>query len=351
MACPHYADIQLSTVTSRGVTADGWNVDIGGPFFAALSLAYVGVNTYCFPVLRRSVIAYSTSRLRPLIGPAPPAHEPQYRDLGHNRRSLIRDAFRDQRRVLVKRNTNPSEHGFCGEKADHGDADRPIPRQRDSAGHPAQTHRLPGAGQPIEPRATPTPTTPGPTTWNPRSTPPDSAESRTSTTHTRPANRSATAPAPTESSRPSPTSSTQSKHAVATQLSNEPCSARLACPSGSAPSTTAPWTKPTRSAPPAWTTPSSPKATKDHSKTDADPTAASTASSAPNTYPSGRHQRRTLLTLINTPTLPTCRKDVLQRELGEVDAVLRGQSATEDPAVTPHSPDAATKPQPDPHSV
>lgn len=25
-------------------------------------------------------------------------------------------------------------------------------------------------------------------------------------------------------------------------------------------------------------------------------------------------QRRTLLTLINTPTLPTCRKDVLQRE-------------------------------------
>ena len=40
-------------------------------------------------------------------------------------------------------------------------------------------------------------------------------------------------------------------------------------------------------------------------------------------------QRRTLLTLINTPTLPTCRKDVLQRELGEVDAVL--SKAPEEP--------------------
>jgi hypothetical protein len=33
--------------------------------------------------------------------------------------------------------------------------------------------------------------------------------------------------------------------------------------------------------------------------------------------------------LINTPTLPTCRKDVLQRELGEVDAVL--SKAPEEP--------------------
>ncbi|RFZ10397.1 hypothetical protein DSM43518_02311 [Mycobacterium marinum] len=33
-------------------------------------------------------------------------------------------------------------------------------------------------------------------------------------------------------------------------------------------------------------------------------------------------RRRTLLTLIDTPSLPTCRKAVLQRELGEVDAVL-----------------------------
>ena len=64
----------------------------------------------------------------------------------------------------------------------------------------------------------------------------------------------------------------------------------------------------------------------------------------PEHLPIWASERRTLLTLIDTPGLPTCRKDVLQRELGEVDAI--SSKATRGAAVT-NSPDTATEPQPD----
>jgi hypothetical protein len=39
-------------------------------------------------------------------------------------------------------------------------------------------------------------------------------------------------------------------------------------------------------------------------------------------------ERRTLLTLVNNPGLPTCRKAALQRELADVEAVLRKATPT-----------------------
>ena len=43
---------------------------------------------------------------------------------------------------------------------------------------------------------------------------------------------------------------------------------------------------------------------------------------APEHLPIWTSERRTLLTLIATPGLPTCRKEALQRELGDVEAIL-----------------------------
>ena len=171
--------------------------------------------------------------------------------------------------------------------ANDGDADRPVPRQRDRAGHPAQTHRLPSVGQPLDPglrqrrqllgrapgvrdRRSPVPSTRGPL---------PSPQGRR-TDRLRPRRRA-------DGARPSTTFSTQSKLEVATQPSNEPCSAKLASPSDSASSTTVSWTRTTPSARPASKTPSSPKATRDRYRIGAVPTDAPTASSAPNTYRSG----------------------------------------------------------------
>ena len=61
----------------------------------------------------------------------------QHRDLGHNRRSLITThsatsvASHAREIVLVKRNTNLSEHGLCGDKAHRGVSDGARPAEAD----------------------------------------------------------------------------------------------------------------------------------------------------------------------------------------------------------------------------
>jgi hypothetical protein len=49
---------------------------------------------------------------------------------------------------------------------------------------------------------------------------------------------------------------------------------------------------------------------------------------SPHHIPIWDSERRTLLTLVNNPGLPTCRKAVLQRELAAVEAVLRKANPT-----------------------
>lgn len=49
---------------------------------------------------------------------------------------------------------------------------------------------------------------------------------------------------------------------------------------------------------------------------------------SPHHIPIWDSERRTLLTLVNNPGLPTCRKAVLQRELADVEAVLRKANPT-----------------------
>ena len=226
-----------------------------------------------------------------------------------------------------------------------GDVDRPVPRQRDRARHPAQTHRLPSLGQPLDPGLRQRRQFLGRRIWSRRSKQPGSDDSRTSTnphnwgTHRLRPRRRADAADLQRHSAHSPSSRWR------LQPSNEPCSARPASPSDSASSTTVSWTRTTPSARPASKTPSSPKATRDHYRIGVVPIDAPTALSAPNTYRSGPQSGAPCS---RSSTRQDCRpaaKKRLQRELGEVEAILDKTDTTR--SSSDQRPDTSHDPQHD----